>query len=293
MSKITIIPNQRSVSSSMKESKSSFLCPSNCVMTGRWHKGDENGQTQYEYVTLKAVDESGNLVSGTITVENVTWHDSIKESNSTFKAPTNRVIVGRKHNGDENGQTQYATAVVKFNGETAIVLEGASTTISKESSGTWYKTDANSIMIGRYHNHDENGYTTYYAGTAVIATSGEPLEHTDRGYTKMEKVETSVIGRYPEGDHYVAGRKVADVYKLTRELFVSRDKFFALASPNCGYVSNPVKQSGALWITERNYWDDPFVTDRISLVTYCVQLDKKTWYPCKPEEVEWKYMTVQ
>ena len=65
MSKIKIIPNQRSVSASMKESRSSFLCPSNCVMTGRWHKGDENGQTQYEYATLRAVDESGNPVSGT------------------------------------------------------------------------------------------------------------------------------------------------------------------------------------------------------------------------------------
>lgn len=50
----------------MKESGSYFLCPTNAVMTGRYHSGDENGQTQYEYATLKAVDEEGNAVAGTI-----------------------------------------------------------------------------------------------------------------------------------------------------------------------------------------------------------------------------------
>lgn len=44
MGRILIIPDKRSVSTSMKESNSSFLCPSNCVITGRWHKGDENGK---------------------------------------------------------------------------------------------------------------------------------------------------------------------------------------------------------------------------------------------------------
>ena len=74
MGRILIIPDKRSVSTSMKESNSSFLCPSNCVITGRWHKGDENGQTQYEYATLKVVDENGQIQSGTITVEDVKWH---------------------------------------------------------------------------------------------------------------------------------------------------------------------------------------------------------------------------
>ena len=78
-SKFYIIPDKRTVTSGMKESGSYFLCPSNTVMTGRYHKGYENGQTQYEYATLKAVDVNGNLVSGTITVEDVKWDSSIKE----------------------------------------------------------------------------------------------------------------------------------------------------------------------------------------------------------------------
>lgn len=38
MAKIRIIPNVRSLSSSMKESDSYYLCPTNTVMTGRYHK---------------------------------------------------------------------------------------------------------------------------------------------------------------------------------------------------------------------------------------------------------------
>ena len=47
-SKFYIITDKRTVTTGMKESSSYFLCPSNTVMTGRYHKGDENGQTQYE-----------------------------------------------------------------------------------------------------------------------------------------------------------------------------------------------------------------------------------------------------
>ena len=50
--KFYIVPNRRTVTSEMKESGSYFLCPTN---TGRYHSGDENGQTQYEYTTLKTM----------------------------------------------------------------------------------------------------------------------------------------------------------------------------------------------------------------------------------------------
>lgn len=43
-SKFYIIPDKRTVTSGTKESKSYFLCPSNTVMTGRYHKGDEMGK---------------------------------------------------------------------------------------------------------------------------------------------------------------------------------------------------------------------------------------------------------
>lgn len=43
-SKYLVIPNLRSKSSLIKESSGvEYLCPANTVLTGRWHKGDENG----------------------------------------------------------------------------------------------------------------------------------------------------------------------------------------------------------------------------------------------------------
>lgn len=171
-SKFYIIPNRRTVTSGMKESGSNFLCPTNTVMTGRYHKGDENGQTQYEYATLKAVDENGNAVAGNITVENVTWAASFKESSgSGYDAPANRVIVGRKHTGDENGQTSYATAVIKIDGKSTVLQEGTTSTSIKESSGIWFKTDANRVMTGRHHSGDENGRTYYTSARVVIPSS--------------------------------------------------------------------------------------------------------------------------
>lgn len=94
--KYFIVPNVRTKSASIKESSGiEFLCPSNTVMTGRYHKGDENGQTQYEYANLKAVDEHGNIVQAKIEVTDIKWSAELKESSgSGFQAPANRVIHG-------------------------------------------------------------------------------------------------------------------------------------------------------------------------------------------------------
>ena len=168
-SKFYIIPDKRTVTSGMKESGSYFLCPSNTVMTGRYHKGDENGQTQYEYATLKAVDVNGNLVSGTITVEDVKWDSSIKESSGNgYDAPANRVIVGRQHKGDENGQTRYATAKILFNGKPAILVNRIPSNTVKESKGIWVTAGSKQFMTGRHHSGDENGITTYCQGYVTV-----------------------------------------------------------------------------------------------------------------------------
>lgn len=175
-SKFYVVPEKRTVTLGMKESGSYFLCPSNTVMTGRYHKGDENGQTQYEYATLKAVDVNGNLVSGAITVEDIRWDSYIKESSGNgYSAPANRVIVGRQHKGDENGQTRYATAVIKIDGKTTTLEEGLNSYSIKESSGIWSKADEYRVMTGRHHSGDENGQTYYtYAKVMINYSSTEP-----------------------------------------------------------------------------------------------------------------------
>lgn len=300
MNKILIIPNVRSLSQSMKESNSSFLCPTNCVITGRCHSGDENGQTTYEYSTLKAVNEDGNPASGVITIEDVQWHTPIKESFGRFEAPINRIIVGRKHNGDENGNTQYATALVKLNGESASILDSSSTLISKESSGEWFKSDSRSVLIGRYHNHDENGYTYYYTGTITIVPGGIITSRTVNGYTAMEKFgDTSVVTMYPKnpgqtGGEYVYGTKIANTYKVTYEIpNIKSDHFYQDASSKCGYGTNPVV-GGGLWNVKRNYFAEYSNNDKkMVLTTFCVQLDGKTWYPCNPQDVEWNFLLIE
>ncbi|OUO53756.1 hypothetical protein B5F77_05360 [Parabacteroides sp. An277] len=209
MAKIIIIPNVRGLSSSMKESESYYLCPTNTVMTGRYHKDDENGQTQYEYATLRAVDENGKAVSGTITVEDVQWSSPVAESSSNFNVPSNRVIVGRQHKDDENGDTQYATASVKFNGQATFVEDIIMSNPITESAGIWFKTDGNRVMTGRRHSGDENQPTTYYSG--IITTKEEPIReikvivslHPDEEYFPMDPldfIEKSRFRRHNKGD---------------------------------------------------------------------------------------------
>lgn len=112
-----IVPNVRTESANMKESGSSFMCPSGTIMTGRAHTGDENGNTQYEYSTLKAINSKGEVIIGSITIEDIEWDTEFNESSGMgYDAPINRIVVGRQHLGDENGKTKYATAVIKFNG---------------------------------------------------------------------------------------------------------------------------------------------------------------------------------
>lgn len=181
--KYYIVPNIRTKSAAIKESSGvEYLCPTNTVLTGRYHKGDENGQTQYEYATLKVVDEQGKTVQASIVVTDIQWSSSIKESDGTFfKASSGRVLVGRYHKGDENGYTKYATAIVKVNGVQAQTIDDENSAKIKESSGVWYVTPTDRVLVGRYHKGDENG-ETYYISAKILVVSGfrEPAPNGTR-----------------------------------------------------------------------------------------------------------------
>lgn len=82
-----------------------FTCPTNTVMTGRWHTGDEEGYTRYQCASL--VNSSGQAVQ----VEPLDWSEGHKESGGHSEAcGTNQIMIGRAHEGDENGQTRYLCA---------------------------------------------------------------------------------------------------------------------------------------------------------------------------------------
>lgn len=165
-----MVPDVRYESKEIKESSGiAFEAPMNMLVTGRKHSEDENGYTQYQYASLKAIDSSGKQINGVVTISDLQWSEEHKESDSAkfFQALNGRVITGRQHFGDENGNTRYQTGVVLFNGKQTTVLS-ASTLLAnvnlKESGGIFFRSASKFILLGRTHTGDENGKTTYYQG---------------------------------------------------------------------------------------------------------------------------------
>lgn len=178
---IYIKPVRRQRTTGDREYHCTFICPANMVLTGRCHKGDENGSTWYEYASLQAFDENGNPVEGIITVENIRWEIGFGENtNKGFDALDNRVLVGRAHNGDEEGTTRYVTGIIKFNGIPTKTYNRYSSKSIKESSNIWCVSDESSIMTGRHHSGDENG-STYYNFSRVCVLIKHPYEKAPEG----------------------------------------------------------------------------------------------------------------
>lgn len=97
-----------------KESASSFSAPSGFAVIGRSHSGDENGDTKYQIAQV--------LVNGgTVKSVDSTSSSEIKESSGEwYVSPAigniQQVMTGRKHSGDENGKTTYASQLFMYNG---------------------------------------------------------------------------------------------------------------------------------------------------------------------------------
>lgn len=180
--KYYLSPCNRRYSEIMQESgkdnpkgRSEFVCHGNTVLTGHWHEGDENGKTQYQYAELELVDENGNKVTEPdleIIVGDYKWSEFIKESSGvTFIAPDNQVIVGRLHLGDENGDTQYATAPVtvkRGSNNPTVTVVNLKWSEQIKASKSDFKTDAGYVMVGHRHVGDENGNTIYMSGRLGI-----------------------------------------------------------------------------------------------------------------------------
>ncbi|MFB7504824.1 hypothetical protein [Streptomyces broussonetiae] len=129
------------------------LCPTNQVLLGRSHSGDENGNTTY-YCGLILIDGQQVRVSPP------TWSSSQRESNSFFAASANQVLVGRQHSGDENGPTKYATATMSAGGR-EVELTSHRWSPGQRESSSYSKSGDDEVMVGRQHSGDENGQTRY------------------------------------------------------------------------------------------------------------------------------------
>ncbi|MEV4383621.1 hypothetical protein [Streptosporangium sp. NPDC049644] len=142
-----------------------FTCPTNQVMTSRGHHGDENGLTRYACSRV--------LVNGQeVQVSMGGWDQGKKESASTFVAPENQVVVGRWHEGDENGTTRYRTAALYWQGKQMRIISPMWSQLYDENDHDWYAwaEGDNKVMTGRAHRGDENGATNYHYSTVVLGS---------------------------------------------------------------------------------------------------------------------------
>lgn len=101
---LTPQPVKKSVcawSNAIRESNSNYFCPAWQAMTGREHSGDENGSTKYYCCNLD--NPSGQMWTDDTTCE---WVGPQKQSKSDLTCPDGKVMTGRSHQGDENGDTQ-------------------------------------------------------------------------------------------------------------------------------------------------------------------------------------------
>jgi hypothetical protein len=156
--------NNIGISTPAKEANSSFVAPAGQVLVGRMHTGDENGDTTYQFAPLIADPNSG--VSLQYELLNTFWTDGIKQSDLSYNAPDGWVIVGRQHDGDENGNTSFLVSQVVINDATlARTTNSMVSDEIKESAGIWWVAsnlgNLMQVMTGTTHKGDENGKTTY------------------------------------------------------------------------------------------------------------------------------------
>ena len=235
---------------------SSFICPDNTVIVGRWHKGDENGETQYKYVNLYFNDSL-------VRTKNHQWSGWIQESGkstggySQFICPANTVLTGREHKGDENGNTRYRFSEIYSatpEGELPLcTIDPVWTDPINESSGQWSDAPENKVMTGRKHHGDENGNTeyvysfVYYKPGSAVATRDHKwsdwMQESGKnsgGHSEFICPDNTILtGREHKGDENGNTRyRYSEVYqdKLISETFNGR-------------WSKKVNESSGVWLT--------------------------------------------
>lgn len=94
-----------------KQSRLDYKAPDGWVITGRSHKGDENGVTNFRISRVK-ID---NTLAQTV---NEVTSDSMNENSTHYDTPAignlKSCLTGMSHSGDENGQSTYTSRLLFF-----------------------------------------------------------------------------------------------------------------------------------------------------------------------------------
>jgi len=134
------------------------------------------------------------------------WSGAIKESNGTaYICPSGKVLTGRQHSGDENGNTTYQCCNV--GSPQATPTSCAWSAWFKESNGTWFSCPSNQYMVGRQHSGDENGNSRYYCcnltqGGLQIPVAGATCDWSSSVKESSSSFEcpSVMVGRRHSGD---------------------------------------------------------------------------------------------
>lgn len=137
-------------SASQKESDHDYRCPSNKVLVGRKHVGDENKDTGY----LCATVTQGSQLQ-TFNEEKLTVNDT------GAACPFPKVMTGRGRKGDENSPYWLYCSEVRDSWEDPLIPTHTSTREGGESDHA-LPCFKNEVLWGMSHYDDENGLTRYY-----------------------------------------------------------------------------------------------------------------------------------
>ncbi|WP_141729027.1 hypothetical protein [Pseudomonas putida] len=158
------------------------------------HNGSGRINRKLSCLEISISDDSNTPELIAVPLGEISTSGNIEESGSSFNCSATQVMIGRKHEGDENGDTTYTCQTVNGNGTEKILFNedysspkmsecgrrkpGSLTdeqpdkncteavTYNKDQVDPIYFTcPTDSVMVGRDHEGDETGYTTYRCAT--------------------------------------------------------------------------------------------------------------------------------
>jgi hypothetical protein len=126
-----------------------------------------------------------------------------------------------------------------------------------------------------------------------IETKSSPLyatKYTATGYTTSTEIDSRIVQAIEGGR---INTYVVKVYLLTYDTNVDESAFGSEASPQCGYISNPVS-SNMFYPNRARGYSQESVNGYTRLKTYVVDkydrnLAHKGWSPCNKNDVKWVF----
>ena len=111
-----------------------------------------------------------NLAKGNIRLEQTGWSVGKSESGNKYECPEGQIMIGREHNGDEDGPTSYLCAKLFRDGQWIGVTKDSRWSSPQVESSSTLTCNSGKFMIGREHVGDEHGSTTHLCGSLLTSS---------------------------------------------------------------------------------------------------------------------------